>query len=104
MKRLIDTDPLTGIKTYHEFDSVTGQNVIESVQDVEPFFDRSKLLASGLNKKEEWWPIGTIPDVLIMQWAKECNAKPYSKQWHEYAMKQLNSADFRKLNPNKIKL
>ena len=104
MKRLLDTDPLTGVKTYHEYDSATGQNVIESVQDVEPFFDRSKLLASGLNKKEEWWPIGTIPDILIVQWAKECGAKPYSKQWHVYAMKQLNSSDYSKINPNRIKL
>jgi len=102
MKRLIDNS--NGVKTYHSYDSNTGQNVIESVQDVEPFFERSKVLAEGLNKKEEWWYIGSIPDVVIMQWAKECGHKPYSKGWTQYAMKQLNDRDYRKLNPNNIKL
>ena len=102
MKRLIDDS--NGIKTYHSFDANTGKNVIESVQDVEPFFERSKLLAEGLNKKEEWWYIGSIPDILIMQWAKECGAKPYSKEWQKYAVKQMNDRDYRKLNPNNIKL
>lgn len=102
MKRLIDDS--NGIKTYHSYDEATGKNIIESIQDVEPFFERSKVLADGLNKKEEWWYIGSIPDVLIMQWAQECGAKPYTKKWHEYAIKQLNDRDYRKLNPNNIKL
>jgi hypothetical protein len=102
MKRLIDD--INGVKTYHEYDHNTGKSVIESVQDVEPFFERSKRLADGLNKKEEWWYIGSIPDVVIMQWAQECGHKPYSKGWMQYATKQLNDRDYRKLNPNNIKL
>lgn len=104
MKKLLDVDPLTGVKTYHSFDTETGRNIIESVQDIEPFFERSKVLADGLNKKEEWWPIGSIPDVLVMQWSKECGHKPYTKAWQEYALKQLNSNEFSKLNPNRVKL
>jgi len=101
-KRLLDADPLTGIQTYLEV--VDGKTVIETVQDIEPFIDRSKRIAEGLNKKEDWWPIGSIPDTLIMEWAKECGSRPYSKEWHTYAMKQLNLSKYRKLNPNKVRL
>lgn len=103
-KRLLDVDPLTGITTYFEHDHRTGTNTIETVQDMEPFLDRSKMLAKTLNKKEDWWAVGSIPDTLIIKWAQECGARPYSKAWHDYAMKQLNSAEYRKLNPNKIRI
>lgn len=104
MKRLLDSDPLTGTQTYFEHDKATGINTIETVQDVESRIERSKLLAEGLDKKADWWPIGHIPDSMIIKWSQECGAKPYSKEWHEYAMKQLNSVEYRKLNPNKVRL
>lgn len=104
MKRLLDVDPLTGIQTFFEYDPKTGKNTIETVQDVEPLIERSKLVAGNLDKKQDWWPIGTIPDSMIIKWSQECGAKPYSKEWHEYAMKQLNSAEYAKLNPNRVKL
>lgn len=104
MKRLIDTDPLTGIATYFTHDKSTGQNIIETVQDVEPLIDRAKHLSENLNKKEDWWYIGTIPDVLILKWSQECGHKPHTKGWQEYALKQMNSPEYRKLNPNRIKL
>lgn len=104
MKKILDTDPLTGLVTYHEYDEKTGKNIIEYAQDVEHAVDRSKLLAGTLNKKEEWWPIGHIPDVMILKWAQECGHKPYSREWSEYAMKQLNSREYRKFNQNKVKV
>ena len=104
MKRLLDSDPLTGTQTFFEHDAKTGQSIIETVQDVEPLLERSKHVADNLNKKQDWWPIGTIPDSLIIKWSQECGAKPYSKEWHIYAMKQLNSVEYRKCNPNKVRL
>ena len=104
MKRLLDSDPLTGTQTYFEHDHVTGKSIIETVQDVDPLIDRSKMLAGTLNKKEDWWAVGSIPDSMIVKWSQECGAKPYSKEWHKYAMKQLNSREYAKFNPNRIKL
>lgn len=104
MKRLLDVDPFTGMATYHEYDEKTGKSTIEYVQDAQYAVDRSKMLADGLNKKEEWWPIGHINDTMILKWAQECGHKPYTREWNEYAIKQLNSSEYRKFNPNKIKL
>ena len=92
------------MKTYFHHDNVTGKNVIEYEQDMESAVERSKFLASKLNKKEDWWPIGHIKDVTILQWAKECSHKPYTKEWNEYAVKQLNKSEYSRLNPNRIKL
>lgn len=104
MKRLLDSDPLTGVTTYFEHDPKTGKNTIETVQDVSSHVERSKMLAKGLNKKEEWWPIGHIPDSIILKWSQECGAKPHTKEWQEYAIKQLNSSEYRKFNQNKVRL
>ena len=104
MKRLLDIDPLTGTKTYFEHDPKTNQNIIEHVQDVEPIIERNKHLAEGLNKKEDWWYIGSIPDTLILQWATECGYKPHTRGWQNYAIKQMNKSEYSKLNPNRIKL
>jgi hypothetical protein len=104
MKRILDYDPLSGMTTYHSFDANTGKSTIEYAQDQQAGVDRSKDLASALNKKEEWWPVGHITDLMALKWAKECGHKPYTKEWNEYAIKQLNSRDYAKLNPNRIKL
>lgn len=104
MKRLLDVDPLTGLATYHDYDASTKKSTIFYEQDQQNALDRSKILADSLNKKEEWWPIGHISDLMILKWSKECGHKPYTKEWQEYATKQLNSREYRKLNPNNIKL
>jgi len=103
MKRLLDHDELTGISTYHEYDHANKKTIIESIQDIDPILALNKMRSGDLKKKENWWYIGTIPDTTILQWAKECGHNPYTKEWNEYSKKQLQKAEFRKLNMNGIK-
>lgn len=100
--RLLDSSG--GIDTYFSHDSNTGKNVLKSVQDAEPFIEHNKRMAEGLNKKKDWWFVGSIPNNIIIKWSQECGHKPYTKGWQLYANKQLNSTEYRKLNPNKIQL
>ena len=100
--RLLDTDTITGTSTY--FKKEDGKTLIKTTQDVDPILEYNRLKSEGLNKKEERWYVGTIPNVICMQWAKECGHKIYSKEWREYAFKQLNLPDYRKFNQNKIRL
>ena len=102
--RLLDYDPLTGIKTYWGKDKQTGLTTIKEEQDFQPIVDRNTLMSAGLNKKDNMWYVGTIPNVLCQQFAKECGHKVFSKEWNEYAIKQLNHSDYRKFNQNKIKI
>ena len=102
--RLLDYDPFTGITTYFEHDALTQKNTIKYSQDVEPIFEMNKFEAQALDKKKDWWKIGTIPNAIIMQWSQECGHPAYSKEWQEYARKKLNDRDYCKMNVNRIKL
>jgi hypothetical protein len=101
-RRLLDMHD--GVATYFEHDAKEGRNIFTHIQDVEPFVEWNKHAGEHLDKRENWWFVGTIPDTVVLQWAKECDAKPYSKKWRHYAAKKMNDPDYRKLNPNKIKV
>lgn len=103
MKRLLDYDYFTGISTYHEYDHKTKKTTIESVQDIDPYLTLNKQIEGNLNKKEHWWHIGVIPNVVLIQWQKECGHKIFSREFNEYSKKQQQQAEYRKLNPNKVR-
>ena len=100
--RLLDN--IGGVQTYFAHDERTGKNILKHVQDVEPIIANNAAAAESLNKKDDWWFVGTIPDSVVMQWSTECGAKPYSRGWRAYAAKRMNEAEYRKLNPNRIRL
>lgn len=102
--KVLDYDPFTGITTYFEHDAKSGKNNIMYQQDVQPILEMNQREASALDRKKNWWKIGTIPNNLIMQWSIECNSPPYSKEWQAYAKKKMNDRDYSKLNVNRIKL
>ncbi len=102
--RTLSYDPVTGIRQVFRFDHQTNKSIVEHIQDVEPILDHNHRMAQGLDRRQDWWFVGTIPDSVVIKWAVECNAKPYSKKWRKYAAKQLNSAEYAKLNPNRIRV
>lgn len=95
-------DETNGIKNY--FSHEDGKNIIKSVQDCEPIVQINRQQSQQLDKKENFWYVGTIPNVICEQWANECGARIYSKTWQEYARKQLNLPEYRAFNQNKIKI
>lgn len=102
--KLFDYNPQTGVVERFHHDPATGKNIIEHIQDVEPFIEHNKIRAASLDKSQTWWYVGTIPDSIIMRWSNECKARPYSRKWRRYAQKQLNKREYRKFNVNNIKL
>lgn len=78
--------------------------VIESVQDAQEIVDHNARMADHLDKKQDWWFIGSIPMNICLQWSQECGARPFTKEWQAYAKKQVQLPEYRKLNPNNIKL
>lgn len=103
-KRLLEHDPVYGRTSYLHTDSVTGDAVIESVQDCEDIVKFNAAAAEIHNPRNDWWFIGSIPLEVCMQWALESNTKPFTKPWQKYAKKQIQLPEYRKLNPNNIKL
>ncbi len=102
-KVLLDYDPETKTSEYIHLDG-TGQAVIESIQDVESSIEFNAFMAGKHDPKEERWFVSNIPNSLCLKWSQECGAKPFTKEWMEYAKKKVTDREFSKLNPNRIRL
>lgn len=103
-KRLLDYDSGTKTTQYFHTDYSTGESVIESVQDVEDIIDFNAEMAEAHDPKKDMWFIGSIPLQICQQWAQETNTKVFSKAWMKEAKRKIQERDFRKFNPNNIKL
>ena len=100
MKKVLDT--VGDVTTVFHRDR--GSTILEHIQDVEPILEENKARAALHDPRQEWWFIGKIPNATLLKWTNECGKRFLSREWHEYARKQLNKSDYRKLNPNKIRL
>jgi hypothetical protein len=95
MKRLLDYDPLTGIKTYHEYDHLARKMYIHEEQDVSSILDKNKALSndSGYKQagiKNDHYHFATIPNVVIMQLKNEYNLDVFDKDDLKKIEKLLN--------------
>lgn len=83
MKRLVETNPDTGVSIYHHYDSETDETVIEEYQDCQPILERNKEANKNadLNKlnKEDMWHMATIPNIIINKWLIEDGIEVFSK-------------------------
>lgn len=101
--KILSYDPMTQTKEVMHF-SDDGRHVIESIQDCTDIVEQNALEAGFHNKKSDWWKVGSIPLTLCFQWAKESGTRPFSKEWQKVVKKKMNSSDYAKLNPNRIKI
>lgn len=101
MKRLLDYDKFSGIATYHEYNSLTNETTIQSVQDVEPYIEQSKELKkdedySRNGIKNEMWHYARIPLGIQMEWLKKYGKEndPMRKGNEKLLFKLVNSPDY----------
>lgn len=102
-RRLLDVDPLTKTTQFLHVD-VDGTAVIESIQDAQDIIEFNEKASRLHDKKNEMWFIGSIPIQLCQKWAVESGTKVFSKEWVQVAKQKVQHPDYRKLNPNNIKL
>lgn len=89
-------------ETFHA--AQDGRHIIEATQDCDDIIAYNDSLRGNLNKKSDWWQVGSIPLAVCQKWAHESSTKVFNKEWQAYAKKQLNDSDYSKLNPNNIKI
>lgn len=67
----MDFDPLTGLANYWDYDEMTGNAIIKTVQDVEPVLNYTKALANagGTDQgiKQGMWLYAKIPPIVQLQ-------------------------------------
>jgi hypothetical protein len=77
-KRLLDVDPLTGMRTYHEYDHLNQKTHISYAfaRDMDPVLSALSALRndddySRNGIKQEFWHYAHIPNELILKWRIE---------------------------------
>lgn len=79
MRRLIDVDPVSGIRTYFEVTGNDGKfqiHTVASTKDIRASVDYAKTLANDteykrLGIKNGWMHGAHIPPIVVHQWLKE---------------------------------
>lgn len=96
--RLLSYDPLTGMKTYHAYDSMAKKNHIRHEYDVGNVLDTNQieLNASRSDWKGDWHKVAEVPLGVIHQWANEEGLDFYNRDHWPAIRKKLNSNEFRK--------
>jgi hypothetical protein len=109
-KRLLDYDPLTRTSTFHHYDDLTKETVIEEIQDVEHFLESNRRTqthdvggAKGLNEYSRkgiakgWWHVATIPNTVILKWKRDYGVDVFDKNHTQGIKRLLNDPEWRYL-------
>jgi hypothetical protein len=99
-KRLLERDPLTGTERWFEYDPVTKECSIETVQDVEPILEMNKALQThndGYSKTREWRRAASIPNTLIYEWLTKEGIDVYNADHWPAVVRKLDSIEYRYL-------
>lgn len=96
MKELIDFDPLTNTKTYHDYDEETDTTTIIDVQDIQPYMEVAHELRNddqytrdGI--KNDMWHYANIPNSIIDRMSREDGVNVFNKDQAREVMKLLNT-------------
>jgi hypothetical protein len=100
--RTLGVDELTRVETVHHYDEATDITTIEHKQDAAPIIERNKALQNTEHQKRGlksgFMHLATIPNPLIMVWAKEIGSKDlYGSEMAEYMAKKLKLPEYRYL-------
>ena len=103
--RLLDYDPLTGIK--YEFIDGEGDSFhIRETQDVQPFIDHNKRLQ---NTGKDYWRAGgdwrheaTIPLGVQMEWLTKYGIEVWNPDHQKAVVKKLNDPEWKYLKTAEI--
>lgn len=96
---MMDTDPFTGIQTWHELKDGETRIYYVPTQDLEPALDACKAAANDgdytkRGMKEDWWHYGWVPASLMLKWFCE-DGVPFTAA-EEYN-RRLNQPEYKDL-------
>ena len=98
--KLVDYDPLTGMKTFVEYNASDDVIVVKEEQDVTALLNRNKALYNEPDHrkhgmKECFMHAATIPPIIIHKWLKEDGIDFFKNEHWPRVQKKLNDPEFR---------
>jgi hypothetical protein len=101
MKRLLDYDPLTGVRS--DFESTEDGFHIHYTQDVEDILETNKLRANNApSRMGEFVHAADVPITIQMQWMTEHGVDIYNPDHTQGILRLLNDPDYRYLKVRDI--
>src|SRR5262245_32377197 len=101
MRRLLDSDRVTGVAEYHGYDDLTDRTIIETVQDVAPILERNRALQNaddqGWSGSRDLRRAATIPDIIILKWRNEYGIDVFNRDHWPAVKRLLNDPEWRYL-------
>lgn len=113
MSRLLDIDPLTGMRETFDYDPMTGMSIITRTQNVDSLLDRNKRIYNDSaqdwrGEDNDFWLIASVPLDILEIWRQEFNSVRSegsklqsvlmnNEDWESFMWLRLNSSDYRYL-------
>ena len=97
MRRLLDYDPLSGMKTWHDFDEATQTTIIQYEDDVQPVLDACKRDNNHADKKlGEMAHVASVPPSIQMEWKAKFGIEMWNPD-QKKAVARLLDGDYKYL-------
>lgn len=98
MKRLLDFDPLTGLRTFHEYDAETDTTLLHHEQDVSGVLDDNKRADNhGDKPRGDMWHVASVPVSIQLKWLVEKGVDLFNPDHKQAVAKLLDDPDYRYL-------
>lgn len=101
IKKLLDYDPVTGVRETFEYDPMNDLTIIHTEQDVEPYLELNKARQNELQDRRELLSdmshYACIPNVIIQKWLVEEGINVFDKNHQKKVFQKLNSPEYRYL-------
>ena len=101
-RRLIAVDELTGLKTFHEHDSLTDETRIIHIAEATPVLEHNKALANDMEytkkgMKNEFVKYASIPVGVQVDWLINKGVDVYNKDHGKKVWELVNQPEYRYL-------
>ena len=101
-KRLLSTDPVTGLMTWHDYDPLTDEMTIGYSADSTPILERNKVLQNDTDFskkgiKQEFWKYAEIPVEVQLDWLINKGIDVYNKDHTKKAFELVNDPEYKYL-------
>lgn len=102
-ERLLDVDPLSGLRTYHSYDEASDTTSLRYEEDVEPLLDRNKARANEASgPMGDMVHVASIPPSIQLKWLVEKGVDIFNKDHAQAVAKLLDDPEWRYLKVRNI--
>ena len=101
-RRLLSTDPITGIGTFHEYNELTDETTIIHIADDTAIIEQNKALQndpqySREGIKIEWWKYASFPPGIQVKWLIEYGIDVWNRDHYDRITKMLEDPQWKYL-------